>query len=762
MDPGPNACRSAGPSEGLAALVIQPPLALSRHFIDLPWFDLLASLQAAAELRAAGWRVALLDGLCAADSALLEQGGRAWLGQPAEVFHQRLRGLSADLVLLHAGPWTAYEPGRARLLADIAAVRERVAGLLVVADLVIGGSHYVEADVQGLLSAGADLVLRYQAEPLLARLTAELATGRRPAAAVWENRRPVDVARLAAPAWELIDIEAFFSACARAVGSRWRPGPYPVEPRRSLPLLASRGCPYGCLFCSHGPGLDERDRRRFRPVPLERLAGWIAAWRAELGIERIILLDDVANLDATRFDRLLELLADHGLRVAFPNGLRADRLRPRQVARLARMSPGLKVSLESASPRVQRALLGKDLDPAAVERVAAACGQADQPLEIHALIGIPGETREEIVATLRRCVELSEDRGARIRLQTATPLPGTGLERLCRERGLLVGPPPQDLAAGFQGAGRIADEHFDPAFLELARRIFEHRLAAPAPRKVIVNLTYRCNNHCVFCAVGDRPAEDADPAAVERALARHRAAGFDLLDIDGGEPSLHPDLFRVLRAGRRAGFARLAVISNGRRAAYPAFARELAASGLDEVLVSLHAGNAALQDGLTRVPGSFAQTTAGIGELLAALGDAERLAVNTTLVAANLDGLDELAGLLAELGVRRWNLQLVTPFGRARADQVPAAERLRARLGALLDAPPPGVRLQLVNLPPCALPGHEWAAAADFAKAERNMVFVGAGGENLQAYLAGRRRHSEACAGCPWSLLCPGEYRFAR
>jgi hypothetical protein len=78
----------------------------------------------------------------------------------------------------------------------------------------------------------------------------------------------------------------------------------------------------------------------------------------------------------------------------------------------------------------------------------------------------------------------------------------------------------------------------------------------------------------------------------------------------------------------------------------------------------------------------------------------------------------------------------------------------------LLASPPAGVRIQVVNMPPCELPGHEQVAALDFAKAERNMVFVGARGENLLGYLAARRRRGPKCEPCAWSLVCPGEYVF--
>jgi hypothetical protein len=108
----------------------------------------------------------------------------------------------------------------------------------------------------------------------------------------------------------------------------------------------------------------------------------------------------------------------------------------------------------------------------------------------------------------------------------------------------------------------------------------------------------------------------------------------------------------------------------------------------------------------------------------------------------------------------RWNVQVVTPFGRARASHVPSLRALRENLGTVLDRAPAGMRIQVINCPPCLLPGHESAALTDFAKAERAMVFVGESGVNLQAWLAAKRRHEPRCRGCLYALLCPGFYRF--
>lgn len=748
-----------------SCLIVQPSLHLSRRFIDTPMFANMGAYQAAAGLRARGWSVRVVDGFDQTDADLFDRTDSAWLGQARRAFLERLETGGQDLILVVASAFLLAPWARAWLKELVDRLSAKGGAPVVLADMYAGGMHYLHLDPQRLRAdlPGLDGWLRYEGEGLVDRLAAQVEAGSFAPFADWAQRRPLDLSGLPAPAWELMDLEAYFGFLHRVLASPWRAGVLPPEPRRSLPLITARGCPYDCIFCTHGPGLAAAHRHRVRRIPWERVAGWLEGWKADWGLQRVVVLDEIPNLDAGRFKRLLELAATLELELAFPNGLRADALDREQLELVKRVCGGIKVSLESASPRIQREVLKKRLDPASVARVAAWCAELELGLQIHYLVGLPTERRDELLATLATAEVLAARYGAQPLIQYPVPLPGTELARRCPDVAGGAGQGEPDLHACFQSRALVATGELRPAEVEalvagrLRAQAGPDRSAAP---KVIVNLTYRCNNHCRFCAVGDRPRRDAETPAVIEALKRHRARGASLLDIDGGEPSLHPDLFEVIAAGRRLGYQRIGLITNGRRASYPAFARRLAASGLDEVLVSLHAAEPRVHDHLTRAPGSFAQTLDGIANLLAQLPDPDRLAVNTTLVAGNLEGLPALGRRLAELGVRRWNLQLLTPFGRARRQDMPHQADLKTRLVPLLADPPAGLHVQVVNCPPCLLPGHEQAAAADFGKAGRQMVFIGEQGVNLQGFLAGRRALEPECVDCAWALACAGPYRF--
>ena len=57
--------------------------------------------------------------------------------------------------------------------------------------------------------------------------------------------------------------------------------------------------------------------------------------------------------------------------------------------------------------------------------------------------------------------------------------------------------------------------------------------------------------------------------------------------------------------------------------------------------------------------------------------------------------------------------------------------------------------------PPCITIRRPWGEIAS-----ENTLIVGESGENLQAFLAGRRERTDRCTECIYAIACPGEYVF--
>ena len=80
--------------------------------------------------------------------------------------------------------------------------------------------------------------------------------------------------------------------------------------------------------------------------------------------------------------------------------MRADYLEPRHLERMRGRVTTVSVSAESGSQRVVTEVVRKRLDLAAIVRAAENAHKAGVSLLIHYMIGLPGETAEEINETL--------------------------------------------------------------------------------------------------------------------------------------------------------------------------------------------------------------------------------------------------------------------------------------------------------------------------------------------------------------------------
>lgn len=122
----------------------------------------------------------------------------------------------------------------------------------------------------------------------------------------------------------------------------------------------------------------------------------------------------------------------------------------------------------------------------------------------------------------------------------------------------------------------------------------------------------------------------------------------DFVTLTGGEPTLHPDFFRLLAYFRkRLPGTGITLLSNGRRFADAAFAGRFLKIAAQPfcVAVPLHAAAPALHDRIAGVKGAFGQTVAGLENLFAGGGG---LGVEVRLVLHRLN-IKALPGLLAFL-----------------------------------------------------------------------------------------------------------------
>ena len=743
-------------------LVVHPPLSVARDFIDYPYFADLGAVQVAGALAGRGMDVGLVDAYAMEGSTLSWRAdGRALLGAPvAEVLSRCGAAADARKVDAVVVAYTPFHrpPARDDVLGDLLAGLRRAGPetALVLADMYQSGQHYVEADGAAVLASypEASAWLKYEAEEALPGLIAAATSGTLERKA-FHGLEPPSLDALPLPAWERVDLAAYDRFHARVVQHLGRgPWAFPID-GRTLPMVTSRGCPFRCAHCSSNPGRDPGAPKTQRRLSAGRMREHLEALVRTHGATRLEVLDELLNVNERHFDAFLDEVTRLGVAFDVPNGMRSDYLEPRHFEAMRGKVSTVSVSAESGVQRVVTQVVGKQLELASITRAAESAHAAGVPLMIHFMIGLPGETAEEINATLAYAMDLHDRFAAHPSVQFATPLPGTAL---ARGRPL---PVVSDWGPMFQGAPTQPDALVSPESLRKFKWTFDERLAASqGPRKVIMNVTYVCNNHCTFCAVGTRTQVDGHPTRQREYLDAYRAEGVTMVDFDGGEPTMNPELVPLVRYARKVGYERVNVTTNGRMCFYEDFARTLVRSGLTTLLFSVHGPDARTHAQQVGVAEAFDQTVGGIRNCVRLAPPGVELGMNITLTKGNYEKLPQVAELALSLGLPWLNIQFLTPFGRATSSVAPDTQAAADVTRRVLDAFRDRMKIQIINLPFCFLPGYEAFMMGDLLKLERHMIFVNNETVNLASYLAERRTRKPVCTTCEHAVFCGGFYEL--
>jgi len=197
-----------------------------------------------------------------------------------------------------------------------------------------------------------------------------------------------------------------------------------------MPIITSRGCPFGCIYCHKVHG------KTFRARSPENVLEEMRFLYNKYRVREFHVEDDCFNLDMDRAKRFCDLVAESGLDIAlkFPNGLRADRIDEELMVKMKRAGTySISLGVETASPRVMKTI-GKSLD---LQKVRDAVGLAlKHGLQVRGffMIGFPGETKDDI----RQTIDFAQSLGVHFAsFSVATPFPGTELYRIAEENGYL-------------------------------------------------------------------------------------------------------------------------------------------------------------------------------------------------------------------------------------------------------------------------------------------------------------------------------------
>lgn len=227
------------------------------------------------------------------------------------------------------------------------------------------------------------------------------------------------------PAWELMPIHRYLDA-ETAHG---------IAGHRAISIMASRGCPYQCSFCSSpqmwGTLWNVRDAAD--------VVAEIKYYRDHYRVESISFYDLTAII---RRKWILEFCAllkqeDLGIRWCLPSGTRAESL-DEEVLRAMKEAGCYQMALapESGSPRTLAAIR-KKANPEHILDIVRACARVGIHTRANTIIGFPDEPLREVFVTLWYIVRLVWAGVDDVANQVFSPYPGSVLHDRLQAEGKL-------------------------------------------------------------------------------------------------------------------------------------------------------------------------------------------------------------------------------------------------------------------------------------------------------------------------------------
>ncbi len=167
------------------------------------------------------------------------------------------------------------------------------------------------------------------------------------------------------------------------------------RPKRVMPIVPTRGCPFKCTFCCE-PFLQNTIRYR---IP-ENVVDEIEKWNKELGASHFWFMESNMTLKRDRIEGICREIIKRNLKITFEGSTKAD-LVDRSLLQLMKSAGLIRISygLESGNPEILK-LTRKGVKHEDVTNAVKLSDGLGIETNVSAMIGLPGETKDTINQTI--------------------------------------------------------------------------------------------------------------------------------------------------------------------------------------------------------------------------------------------------------------------------------------------------------------------------------------------------------------------------
>ena len=281
---------------------------------------------------------------------------------------------------------------------------------------VIGEGEETIVDIANALDRGTpfDAIpgLMVRAGGASANLLERSATGVR---STGSRTRIRDLDTIPRPAWDLVPIDNYLD---NGLG-------YGVDLGRSMPIIATRGCPYQCTFCSNPEMWTTRWYARKPDLVLDE----IQAYMDRYGATNFDFYDLTAIVKREWIIEFTNKILSRGMKFTWqlPSGTRSEAI-DEEVCRLLYESGCRNMSYapESGSPevlkRIKKVVKLDRLEPSVFSAVRNGLN-----VKLNIIMGFPGESRKELGQTVRFLARMGFAGVHDMSISLFSPYPGSEL-----------------------------------------------------------------------------------------------------------------------------------------------------------------------------------------------------------------------------------------------------------------------------------------------------------------------------------------------
>ncbi|QWR77160.1 B12-binding domain-containing radical SAM protein [Candidatus Magnetomonas plexicatena] len=236
-----------------------------------------------------------------------------------------------------------------------------------------------------------------------------------------------DLDTLPFPAWDKLDFLKYANKVDR-FSNIFLPLKYPYTI-----MSTSRGCPHHCIYCS----AHSVSGRAIRFKSAERVLEEIDWLVNDYGIKEIVFLDDSLIQSRKRFETILKGLIKRDYDLHWKSGNLSTFLLDDALLELMKESKTYQLILpiESGNQDVLTRLIKKPLNLKQVPGIMKKARELGLEVIADFIIGIPGETWDQIRDTVTFADEMNADI---VNFHIATPVPTTELYSMAKEQNVLI------------------------------------------------------------------------------------------------------------------------------------------------------------------------------------------------------------------------------------------------------------------------------------------------------------------------------------